>query len=595
MQKNIKKATSIILICILIMSLSVVLFSCNKNDGAQSNIERNNAVSSFKSAVLTARSADWEQTFSDEQLAKRVDAAEYVQYSAWLDFLGETIYSSDLHLAQINKLTEIFGKEDIKDAFKKEENEQLNKEKNKQVLKIFFPLLKYDFTVTDISNLIYNTLEKLSLDSSNVFKNMYERAEKLLNVQESTSVRNMFNSAMKSYSLMSVDQSLVDALRAAEGGVKSLTGFMYDTVLLSISDDLFQSISSGALTDITENEIKLTLNSILNNVLIFKNSLTDKQLNAISTAFSKLTKQFNGVLAGSGILQNIMNYVSIGYTAIDFIPLICDVVLDGKSVIETDGFVSDLLEVFVKDGYNLKSNYAVLLARFMEQALSSYASDNGESAILKFNQLFDKINSIEDPEIRTDKLLGFLVADIGLNSFIANGTDRTEALPENPEMIPVLELSMTYISIQSFKSDFRSTQAGFNVSGDEKFNGKPYKALKAKFDASYSSINSVLEFELPTLTVSGEGGIATENDLKNYFTTILNAIEDKLPAKMSKAASVAKEHLSGANGFIAKFFKEQFSVVKEIAKLKITNDKTSEEYVKTMELLKKLEIDKYFA
>ena len=261
MQISLRRVAAFLLVALLISACVCALAACDDKNGQSEEERRVAALASFDANVLAAFNDVWTPDMPREEVVTLTDCGSYVETSLWLDLVGEVLNASSLQTAKIELLAEFAASEDGKGLVRDAADN----------LSAALDLINaVGFTSSDVQDLGFGLLRSVTENIAALYRSAEEELTALLSYVVGTG-RSDVNAALERVErVLATDfadaetvAAAVAALDEAEGGIKTLLGFVYDTERTfgggTAGDNLgslLEGLSSGALADISETEMQ---------------------------------------------------------------------------------------------------------------------------------------------------------------------------------------------------------------------------------------------------------------------------------------------------------------------------------------------------
>lgn len=387
MRTRIKNVLSILCVALLVAACLSALVACNKNKGNSANAarQRTEAVASVKNVFLTNMSEGWESGMSDTDIAALPDAGDYIVAAGWADMFGNVLSSSTLQTAKLRTFAS-----------------ELNSESGKSLLEDFttnaellIPLLKkVGFTSSDISSLVYDILCAIVNNTDSMFNTMLSNMNRVRAVgsissqtRDNISVNYANVNAAKALVPTASDRTqMLNAFGASRTAMDELVSFAYNISVTSVTDNIFDSISSGALTDITDGEISTYINSLINSVKSLKTAMSADEREKLNTSLNLVIEHFDSAVSSSAMFSQMVKYAKYAYLCVDIIPAMCDIMSAGAGSIDS-AFITLIRECAAADAETYSPvNNGIIYAKVMSSVMNEYTAAELKSIIADIAQ-----------------------------------------------------------------------------------------------------------------------------------------------------------------------------------------------------------------
>ncbi|MBR4800456.1 MAG: hypothetical protein IK048_02120 [Clostridia bacterium] len=334
----------------------------------QAIVKRFEVVSAVERNFLSGINSDWSYDLTTEELKELDDAGDYVVYEGWVEFFSGILYASPLQTAKLEKLSEALASEDGQKLFEEfDDNAGL----------LVSLLREVEFTGADVSTVVYTLIRSLVQDGSSVLVAM---KEKLWDVKSAKNVDNV-NASISAvetelnYLNFTKDEKdeILSAVTSAESAIKALVKFAYTTSIDTLTDNMVNVMNSedGALSQIENEEIQTVVTSMLSNVRELKAAMTTEEIAKLNNAIRTVTDKYDGTLATSRIVAQVLNYAKLAYVFTDSIPYMASMVISAANVVNGEflNMVKEYVEnIDVYDSRTKEVNSLIILAR-VERAM----------------------------------------------------------------------------------------------------------------------------------------------------------------------------------------------------------------------------------
>ncbi len=394
MKNTLKKFVALLLIVVLLVTLASALLACNDDKDDADKQARENAVTLVKDVFLNSIDENWNDDTSNDTLATLKNSGEYVVTKGWTDLVGRVLVNSSLQTPKLNLLAEYMSSGDgqkLLDDFA-------------QNAELIISLLKnVGFTSADISSLVYGLLKEIVTSSRDTLESIGQRLDEIKNSKNVSIVAidglntaiadiNKAKSTYDSTFSSSDEQQLLDAIEGSRGGINQLVAFAYNMSISQITDNIFNSLfaTDGALTDITDDEVRSVVSALVGNVRELKNYFTASggvEMQRMNTALNLIIGKFDTQTYMSALFGQVVTYAKYAYMALDSIPALCDIAESAVSVID-DAFISSLREYVTNVDIYSDDVKAVNMSILLAKLWSGIAQELGESGL---NDVVDKL------------------------------------------------------------------------------------------------------------------------------------------------------------------------------------------------------------
>ena len=341
------RAVAVLLVMVFAVLSAAALSACNKKPPAPTpEEERADAVAHFGVNVLAALGEGWRTDLSDEEIIELPDCGSYVEAKLWTEEIAEVLDASSLATAKIRFVAEF--------AVTDEGKAMLSGVSDNFDTVLDF-VAAVGFTSADIGELGMGLLRKLMTD---ILPGYYDVAAELGRLegmvigggqQDIAAARERVErvtAALGDTREECVDNfaSVLASLDEAEDGLRTLFEFAFDTEQTLGTGaagegltSLLQSAAdgSGALADVSDNEMLVWLDGVLSGLDKLSATMTAEKLAQVKAALSAVKESFDGFSLPVDSVHDIIG--SLGYLSsyVDELPLLlsyieaaCDVVYE---------------------------------------------------------------------------------------------------------------------------------------------------------------------------------------------------------------------------------------------------------------------------
>lgn len=341
------RAVAVLLVMVFAVLSAAALSACNKKPPAPTpEEERADAVAHFGVNVLAALGEGWRTDLSDEEIIELPDCGSYVEAKLWTEEIAGLLDASSLATAKIRFVAEF--------AVTDEGKAMLSGVSDNFDTVLDF-VAAVGFTSADIGELGMGLLRKLMTD---ILPGYYDVAAELGRLegmvigggqQDIAAARERVErvtAALGDTREECVDNfaSVLASLDEAEDGLRTLFEFAFDTEQTLGTGaagegltSLLQSAAdgSGALADVSDNEMLVWLDGVLSGLDKLSATMTAEKLAQVKAALSAVKESFDGFSLPVDSVHDIIG--SLGYLSsyVDELPLLlsyieaaCDVVYE---------------------------------------------------------------------------------------------------------------------------------------------------------------------------------------------------------------------------------------------------------------------------
>lgn len=411
--RKISRIISIILVVCLLLVLSSSLLACNKNKGGGSanDTTRIDSVNSLENVVMSSIDEKWTMTLANSDIAALDTAGQFVVTRGWVNLIGDVVYNSSMQTAKIATIATYFESEDGKKLIK-------NFTENGELL---FELLdKVNLTSDDISSLIYDFVYSTIGNSDSLINGILKDLSDVRNDNNVTtkavaninnSITNM-NLARTSFVPSETEKAnMLAALVNAKSAISDLVTFAYSVSIDTFTDEIIDLLfsESGALNEITNEEIKTVINAIASNITNLKNNLTKEKRSNLNKALNLIIEKFDNSTNTSLVFSQIVKYSKYGYMVVDSIPIICDIV--GAVATAFDDNLIDNVKTYIVNFDNYSQDIKIAnLGILLGDVVYSVGNTLGES---KLKEMVDDMYAQYNNDYQ--KAVPLFVADVVMN------------------------------------------------------------------------------------------------------------------------------------------------------------------------------------
>lgn len=338
------RAVAVLLAVMTVCIAAVSFAACNqKGDGTSAGQQRADAIALFEGNVLGALDESWRPDMTESEIITLPRVGSYVEASLWLDLLTEVLDASSLQTAKIRLAAEFAASEDGKRLL-------ADAEHNADAVISFAGAV--GFTSDDVSELGFALLRAVVSDTAEIYTTLRTRLQGFIdnNMIVGSGVADIAEALERADRITAslgdaetTDNTLA-ALDEAEEGIGILFGFAYDTWEIFGTGEsgsglagLIGSASdgSGALADVSDNEMLVWLDGVLSGLDKLSATMTAEKLAQVKAALSAVKESFDGFSLPVDSVHDIIG--SLGYLSsyVDELPLLlsyieaaCDVVYE---------------------------------------------------------------------------------------------------------------------------------------------------------------------------------------------------------------------------------------------------------------------------
>ncbi len=582
MKKASKIFTSIFLILALILSASM-LFACNKDDDiiVPPDTSREDAKSEFVTIVLSSINSDWKKDMSNEQIASLDTCGDYVNAVYWVDFVSQVLYDSPLQTSKLQRINTVLLSDEGKALFA---DAKTNSDK-------FLPIVnEIGLTADDVANLAYQTMYALSQSGDCVIDLCKAKLEEVKLLPQNATARDNLNDSLdyvnslkaSSTSFVQTKGEISSAIISAETGIKTISRFIYEIAMLfegNNGGDLISALSSGALENASVSEVAVYAESVINSVAQMKDAFTLEELDSIESALGKLVNDGDWLIRSLSdtlqdslpFLTNLMTMLKGAYLTVDFLPVLCDLIVDAGEILTT------------KNGAGVYANLSDLITSITNDQYF-YADEQAPNAAIIYSRMFLSALGIDYDEPDAQKLEEQVTSSkqwakgIADGLFTSSGTNYQKNVVffyvdlmcnvrSNTELPTVIrDITVYDVMLEAFKSNYY------------KYVGSGGK------DGVTALRNSALRF----IAYSGVTGVSSVDDItKDWFEKIYNATRAKLTSDLNANIAFVKSDLAK---LIDAFFDETITDIITLATSDLVPSSDGAGMQSLVELIEKLKL-----
>ena len=292
-RRSVVRATALLLIFAVIAACCFALSACDKNKKAgDAEKERNEAVTAFGNAYLSALNPEWSLSLSDEALLTRKDAGDYLVAANSVRAVCDVLRGSPLQTAKIKYAATFVSSEEGKALVASVKDNWKN---------VFTLMNGAGLTSTDAQYLAYNGLLAVIANDTAVYADAADKLNSLLkNVTDGevrTTMTKALTEAQNTVSCLNAAQpsanEVANAVKAAKNAIEALTAFVYDTAVVygggeDSASSFLDGIVSGALEGASSADAFAYLDAALGKVRDLSAKLTASAADALKTAMKLL-------------------------------------------------------------------------------------------------------------------------------------------------------------------------------------------------------------------------------------------------------------------------------------------------------------------
>ncbi len=486
MRNVLKKCVAILLIASLLTIFAGMLVACNNDDNDDDLQQREGAVAIVKDAFLKSADAQWQtegeywqNDLSNDALLSMKSAGDYVVTKGWTDLVGRVLVGSSLQTPKLALLA---------DYMQSSQGQALLDDFSQNAELIITLLKDVGFTSADISSLVYCLLKEIVSSTKDTFDAIISRLYEIKNdngvsvsaiaglntaIADITKAQTTYDATFTSQD----EAQLLVAIEDARGGISELVAFAYNMSISQITDNIFNSLfeSDGALSDITDDEVRAVVGALINNVTALKAFFNEQETAKMNGALELIIDKFDTQTYMSSLFGQVVTYAKYAYMALDAIPAICDIAEGAAEAVDNEFIV--VLRQYVEnvDSYSSEvkiANTSILFAKLWDGVCNNL----GESGM---NAVVDKLYSAAQGDYqKATPLFGAnLVANV--NALINKDSDPDELVMAHPDVLDgdaFVDILNVTVILGSFFPQFKAEYFNY-VNGDA-------NALKRAHDIS---------------------------------------------------------------------------------------------------------------
>ena len=303
------RAVAVLLVMVFAVLSAAALSACNKKPPAPTpEEERADAVAQFRVNVLAALGEGWRTDLSDEEIIELPDCGSYVEAKLWTEEIAGLLDASSLATAKIRFVAEF--------AVTDEGKAMLSGVSDNFDTVLDF-VAAVGFTSADIGELGMGLLRKLMTD---ILPGYYDVAAELGRLEGMVIGGGQQDIAAA--------RERVERVTAALGDTREECVDNFASVLASLDEaedgSLLQSAAdgSGALADVSDNEMLVWLDGVLSGLDKLSATMTAEKLAKVKAALSAVKESFDGFSLPVDSVHDIIG--SLGYLSsyVDELPLL---------------------------------------------------------------------------------------------------------------------------------------------------------------------------------------------------------------------------------------------------------------------------------
>ncbi len=372
------KLIAIIAAICLLAAIAAGLSACNKGGGNNNGTERKAAVNALKQEALFAVNDKWNADMSDDDAAALADCGDYIIAREWTDYICSVVGASSLPVAKIRNLA---------DALKSDTGKAVIAGEKVKADDLFKMLSETGIIASDVTEIAYSVITGIADNGADVFDKAEDGCIALLgNSQLGSAARVNATAALKrckeyrvSFAALKGDDNLKSVLDGSRASAEALVEFAYNISLSSLTGNILEALSGGALSDITASELVTYVSAVSRSVGELKSEMADGGLQKLNDAFGYVLDKFGTVLMPTSVVNLVLDYARYAYYALDVLPAALDMLGSGLDAVDKT-FVDELIYFFdnsvadTPDGTPLfgKINASIYIAKFIKGAFDAY-------------------------------------------------------------------------------------------------------------------------------------------------------------------------------------------------------------------------------
>ena len=373
LKKN-KRNFLISLIIVLVVLISCGLFACNKT---AKPTEREQAVNEFKNGFMIACNNSWSYLLSKSEVENLSNEAHYIYQKALTDMYALAIDKSGVRTQKIKALANALKTD--------EELQKLIRSEKFDSTKLVNILDELSFTGADYTGVVVSVLKEwinggYSL-TEKVLSALTARKDSL-GVSVSAEKKKEFSEVigdveMLNSGLISVESDKSEILADVESSEKDLLTLIDFVVNIKGSLDLSSIanfgnlVTDGQISSKSVDEVYTYIQGLFSAIETLTNELEPSKLVGLSETVNKLKNVFGGIYTSDSVLNAINNYLAIGSTCIDYVPLVSYIAeWCGKCIDKP--LVKSFMEIYTQEVP--VENYGLVIGKFAYKFFESTAA-----------------------------------------------------------------------------------------------------------------------------------------------------------------------------------------------------------------------------
>lgn len=366
LKKN-KRNFLISLIIVLVVLISCGLFACNKT---AKPTEREQAVNEFKNGFMIACNNSWSYLLSKSEVENLSNEAHYIYQKALTDMYALAIDKSGVRTQKIKALANALKTD--------EELQKLIRSEKFDSTKLVNILDELSFTGADYTGVVVSVLKEWInggyLLTEKVLSALTARKDSL-GVSVSAEKKKEFSEVigdveMLNSGLISVESDKSEILADVESSEKDLLTLIDFVVNIKGSLDLSSIanfgnlVTDGQISSKSVDEVYTYIQGLFSAIETLTNELEPSKLVGLSETVNKLKNVFGGIYTSDSVLNAIKNYLAIGSTCIDYLPLVSYLAVWCGNCIDKS-LVKSFMEIYTQEVP--VENYGLVIGKFADK------------------------------------------------------------------------------------------------------------------------------------------------------------------------------------------------------------------------------------
>ncbi|MGN0795601.1 MAG: hypothetical protein ACI4MT_01435 [Christensenellales bacterium] len=363
--KGYRKTVLSIILILLSALLTCGLLACNKS---KEPTEREKAINEFKDGLMLACDDEWNYSMSAEKVNSLSNEAHYIYQKSLTDIYANALDKSDVRVQKINILaSELKSNDELKRLIR---NEKFDSTKLVAILD------EIGFTGTDYTGIIICVLQEWIKNgytlAENVTAKLTDRKAEL-GVDTSAEKKNEFSEVIGKVEILkngltaveNDKEQILDDIDSVESDLNTLIDFavnLKNSLDVSSLASFGNIISEGQITSKSVDEVYTYVQGLVGAIKNLSAELEQSKLETLSATINKLKTVFGAIHTSDSFFNAINNYLAIGSTCIDYVPLVTYVAVNFADGIDKQ-LVKSFLEIY--SGAFPKENYGLVVGKFM--------------------------------------------------------------------------------------------------------------------------------------------------------------------------------------------------------------------------------------